>query len=230
MNLELNDKAVTLLKDKMCICIDDLAEHIHCKAQSKIIFFQRFINFLADLSPPHDEFELGDSRYYENDTYLNREIFNFSEKNGVERDTEEYFIVDSIRHAFISFSFGGLYNLYKHREAENWYPKVIIREQLADVNLDGELVIYRGTGKEEWDSCVFSQSWTLSEKVANDFAFNHYDEHDDYLNTERVVLKSRINACHVYHYDKDDDEQEVIIDERKLIDVPPIIISQKILR
>lgn len=61
MNLELNDKAVILLKDRMCICIDDLSEHIHYKAQSKIIFFQRFINFLADLNPPHDKFEIGDS-------------------------------------------------------------------------------------------------------------------------------------------------------------------------
>lgn len=77
---------------------------------------------------------------------------------------------------------------------------------------------------------MFSQSWTLSEKVANDFAFHYYDEYDDYLNTERVVMQSRIKARHVYYYDEDDDEQEVIIDERKLIDVPPIIISQKILR
>jgi len=229
MTLSLNDKAKTLFKDRMCICLDDLSSHVSTKAPSKLEFFTEFLNFLADLSPPHECFELGDSRYYENDEYLNREILNYSENNGVERDTEEYFIVDSIRHAFISFNFGGLYNLYKHREAENWYPKIIIRQKLTDIKLEGELVIFRGTSTDEYNSGVFSQSWTLSEEVASDFAYKHYDIHDDYLNTERVVLKSRIKACYVYCYDEDDDEKEVIIDERELLVLPPVIVSQKIL-
>ena len=229
MSLELSDKAETLLKENMGICLDDLENHLISKVPSMLDFFLELLDFLSDLKPPHNAFELGDSRYHENDEFLNHEIIKFSAENGIERDTEEYFIVDSIRHAFISFSFGGLYSLYKNREAEYWYPKVIIREKLRDITLVGELVVYRGTSKIEFDSGIFSQSWTLSEKIAHDFAFKHYDIHDDYLNTERVVIKSIINACHVYYYDESDNEKEVIIDERVLIDNPPEIICQKFL-
>lgn len=229
MNVEFSSKAEKLLRDEMCICLDNLRNHLISKAPAKLEFFQQFLDFIADLKPPHDHFEQGDFRCYENDDYLNKEILDFSENKGIVRDTEEYFIVDSIRHAFISFKFGGLYSLYKHREAENWYPKVIVREKLGSVTLKGEIVIYRGTSKYEYDSGQFSQSWTLKEEVAHDFAFKHYDIHDDYINTERVVLKSRINACHIYFYDEDDDEKEVAIDERELIDLPPSIICQRIL-
>jgi hypothetical protein len=160
---------------------------------------------------------------------INHEIINYSEIFGIEQDTKEYFIVDSIRHAFISFYFGGLESLYKNREAENWYPKIIIRKKIGTVALDGELVIYRGTSKEESDSGVFAQSWTLSEDVANEFAFKHYNTHDGYVNTERVVIKSKIHSRHVYYYDESDNEMEVVIDQRELIDVPPEVICQKVL-
>ncbi len=229
MNIEFSSKSEKLLRDEMCICLDDLRNHLISKAPAKLEFFQQFLDFITELKLPNDYYELGDAKYCENDEYLNKEILSYSENKGIKRDTEEYFIVDSIRHAFISFMFGGLCSLYKNREAENWYPKIIIREQLGNVNLKGEVIIYRGTSKYEYDSGRFSQSWTLKEEVAHDFAFKHYDIHDDYVNTQRVVLKSRINACNIYYYDKDDDEQEVIIDERELIEYPPSIFIQRIL-
>lgn len=42
----------------------------------------------------------------------------------------EYSIFDSFCHAFIFFKQYGLYELYKHREAEEWYPKIIIRSKI----------------------------------------------------------------------------------------------------
>ena len=71
-----------------------------------------------------------------------------------------------------------IYN--KHREAENWYPKVIIRKKLGTNSLAGDVVIYRGTSKSEFELGEFSQSWTLNEAVAHDFAFKHYQGHDAY--------------------------------------------------
>ena len=228
MELKLSLKAKIFLSEEMCICLDDLQEHLIFQAPEKLNVLEQLLELLAVLKPPHDQYELGDFRYYENDEYLNSEILDFSENNGIKQDTKEFFIVDSIRHAFISFNFGGLLNLYKHREAENWYPKIIVRKKLGSIDLKGEIVIYRGTSKSEYDSRQYSQSWTLKEKVANDFAFVHYDIHDDYVKTERVVLKSRIMSHHIYYYDEGDNEEEVIIDERELI-APPKIILQKTL-
>ena len=161
-------------------------------------------------------------------TFFNNEILNFSQGRQIESDSQEYFAVDNIRHAFISFKSGGLYSLYKNREAESWYPKVVIRKKLCIHKLVDDVLIYRGTSKSEFESGRFSQSWTLEEGVAHDFAFKHYDSHGDYVGTERVVLKARINARHIYYYDETDNEQEVIIDEREIIDLPTIV-SQSVL-
>jgi hypothetical protein len=194
-------KAEKLLRDEMCICLDDLQNHL--------------------ISTAH--VELGSAEYFENDEFWNKEILDFSDNRGIKTDTQEYFTVDSIRHALISFKSGGLYSLYKNRQAENWYPKVVIRTNLGANNLVGDVVIYRGTSKSELESGRFSQSWTLKEDVACEFAFKHYDGQEDYVNTERVVLKARINVRHIYYYDEADNEQEVIIDEREIIDGPAIV-------
>ena len=211
----------------MCICLDDLHNHLISISPTKQEFFKEFFDFLAELNPPYNHVELGSVEYFENDEFLNREILEFSESRGIEPDTKKYFTIDSIRHAFISFKRHGLHHLYKHREAENWYPKVIIRKKLGTNHLAGDVVIYRGTSKSEFELGEFSQSWTLNEAVAHDFAFKHYREHDDYVGTKRVVLKARINSLNIYYYDETDNEHEVIIDERKLGDIT--IISQRVL-
>lgn len=223
-----NSKAVNLLRDEMCICLDDLQKHLISTAPTKLEFFKEFFDFLAELNPPHKQAQPGKPEYDENDEYLNKKILDFTESRGIKIDTEEYFLVDNIRHAFISFKSGGLLSLYKHREAENWYPKVVIREKLGTNILVGDVVIYRGTSKSELDLGKFSQSWTLKEEIAHDFAFKHYHFHADYIDTERVVLKARINTRHIYYYDETDNEQEVIIDEREILDGPAVV-SQSVL-
>jgi len=229
MNEVFSKKAVNLLRDEMCICLDDLHNHLISKVPTKINVFREFFDFLSELNPLHKHPEPGSVEYCENDHYLNKRILEFSNTLGIKDNTEEYFIVDNVRHAFISFKDGGLCSLYKNREAENWYPKIVIRKILGVNNLVGEIVIYRGTSISEYELGKFSQSWTLQEKVAHDFAFEHYQIHDKYINTERVVLKSRINANHIYYYYETDHEQEVIIDEREIIDYPPAIICERIL-
>lgn len=117
MSFKLSKEAESFLINEMCICLDDLVNHVKNVAPAKMEFFQGFLEFIAILKLPHDSYELGDTKYHENDEYLDREIMGYSKKYGIERDTEEYFIVDSIRHAFSSFMFGGLEWLYKNREA-----------------------------------------------------------------------------------------------------------------
>ncbi len=229
MSKVFSSKSEHLLRDEMCICLDDLLDHLTSKVPAKIGIFNEFFNFLAGLNPPHQSSELGSPEYYENDKYLNREIMENCQTLGIKDDTDEYFIVDAFRHAFISFKDGGLYSLYKNRQAENWYPKIIVRRKIGKNNLSGNVVIYRGTSKEEHEIGKYSQSWTLKKEVAMDFAFKHYQHHEDYISTERVVLKSTISSRHIYYYDESDNEQEVIIDEREIINKSPTVICNRVL-
>jgi hypothetical protein len=69
MSFKLSKKAENFLICQMCICLDDLANHIKRKAPSKLEFFREFLEFLAVLKPPHDNYELFDSNYHENEDY-----------------------------------------------------------------------------------------------------------------------------------------------------------------
>lgn len=222
-----NNKALSLLRDEMCICLEDLQSKLISDALTKLKFFSDFFDFLAELNPPHKNAELGSYEYDKNDEYINSQILAFAEAGGIEANSQEYFILDSIRHAFISFKSHGLLHLYKSREAENWYPKIVIRKKLGSNPLNGDVVIYRGTSKSEFEHKRFSQSWTLSQKIAHDFAFKHYQDHDAYKNMERVLIRAKINVLDIYYYGESDNENEVIIDERKIVD--PTVISEGIL-
>ena len=229
MNTLVTAKAERLLKGEMCICLDDLSSHILLKAPEKLPIFRALFDLLTTLEAPHKDTKLGSSEYFENDDYFNNSILNFAESQGVIDDTEEYYIIDNIRHAFIMFKSSGLYSLYKHREAENWYPKIIIRKHIGVDQLKDEVLIFRGTSKAEYESGKYSQSWALKEEVAHDFAFKHYQNHDLYINTERVVLKAKIDRRHVYYYNTNENEQEVIINEEKIESGSVKVISQRIL-
>jgi hypothetical protein len=82
--------------------------------------------------------------------------------------------------------------------------------------MDSQIVIYRGTSNTEYESGEFSQSWTTCKDVAYKFAFIHYKGQANYQNTLRVVLKAKIDKRFIYYYNGDDDEKEVILDERKI--------------
>ena len=85
--------------------------------------------------------------------------------------------LDSLRHAFVSFAFNGLHQLYTRQENEVWYPKVVLKEVLRpnDIDtLDDVFLIFRGCDKSELNSRNFGQSWSTSEGVAHEFAFKHF--------------------------------------------------------
>jgi hypothetical protein len=156
----------------------------------------------------------------ENRKFINKTLYDFLESNGFNEDSDEHFIFDNIRHAFINFKQGGILNMYQYREAEVWYPKVIIDSYLGideDITeLEEHTTIYRGTSIEEYESNLFGQSWSLSKKTAQDFAFVHYHSQANYRNQERVVLESIIPKSIIFYYAKDGREKEVIIDSSKL--------------
>lgn len=87
--------------------------------------------------------------------------------------------------------------IYAHtnRGGENWFPIVIITDQVTDnSDLDEELTLYRGCSTDEFNSKEYRQSWTTRLDVACIFAFQHFHNLD--LNN-RVVIKAKINKSDI---------------------------------
>ncbi len=154
-----------------------------------------------------------------NQDYLNDKLIEYSRKMRIKEHTEVYFIFDNLRHVFVVYCIFGLRQAYKNREAENWYPKIIIRQKLPSKmdceQLDDEIVIYRGMSEEEYLGNSYGQSWTTDIDTAEKFAYQHYSEHSKYEGSMRVVAKTKINKKNIY-YCEVDDEKEIIIDERRI--------------
>jgi len=208
----------SFLSKKMGICLKDLTQKIISDTPTSIDFFKQLISFILTLNP---SLEYGKLDHANQNLFLNKELYAFFKKFNFDDDSMEHFIFDNIRHAFINYCQGGILEVYKHREAEGWYPKIIIDSNLGDRNdierLNNEVVIYRGTSKDEYNSKTFGQSWTLDEEIANKFAFEHYEGQPDYENTTRVILKAKINKQHIYYYKEENKEQEVIVNSNMII-------------
>jgi hypothetical protein len=58
-----------------------------------------------------------------------------------------YAVIDSLRHAFDGFAYGGLHQLYTRQENEAWYPRIRLSKELAPNDiaiLVDPITIYRG--------------------------------------------------------------------------------------
>lgn len=210
------------LRDEMNICMVDLIDKIIMSdASQHQVLFRKLVDMLISLKLPNEYSTLGSHKNSENRNYISQQFSKFIEKYNITEEDTAYPIFDNLCHAFIVFKEFGLYGLHKNRAAECWYPKVIIREDIGsrdDIDqLCDEIIAYRGTSKVEYDSKKFGQAWTLAREVADDFAFTHYQGQDFYENTPRIVLKTTINKDFIYYFDKSDDEQELILDERKIL-------------
>ncbi|MBR9884375.1 MAG: hypothetical protein GYB21_12280 [Oceanospirillales bacterium] len=110
-------------------------------------------------------------------------------------------VLDSLRHAFCSFAFGGLHQLFTRQENEVWYPKIILDEVLEPNDIDAlpEIItLYRGTDLAELNSKRFGQSWTTSKDVAREFAFKHYASQSWFKEESRLILSASISREYVY--------------------------------
>lgn len=135
-------------------------------------------------------------------------------------DNDARLILDKLRHAFCSYARGGLLQLYKNQERENWYPKIILDEELTpnDISkLPDEVLLYRGTSFLEFTSKEYGQSWTTSHDEAKEFACKHY-RHQDWFNIkDQVILITRYSKKNIYYYsEQSQDEFEAIINTKKL--------------
>lgn len=82
--------------------------------------------------------------------------------------------------------------LYKHSErgADNWFPVVIITEQINELSVaDEQITVYRGCHNGQLEDEIYRnrQSWTTDVEVAKKFAFG--SPSTEQLRQESVVLK-----------------------------------------
>ncbi|GAJ72764.1 hypothetical protein JCM18904_3616 [Vibrio sp. JCM 18904] len=83
--------------------------------------------------------------------------------------------------------------LYKHSErgADNWFPVVIITEQINELSVaDEQITVYRGCHNGQLEDEIYRnrQSWTTDVEVAKKFAFDSPPSTEQ-LKQESVVLK-----------------------------------------
>lgn len=131
--------------------------------------------------------------------------------------------LDSLRHAFVSFAFNGLHQLYTRQENEVWYPKVVLKEVLEpnDIDtLDDVFIIFRGCDKLEFISRNFGQSWSTRKEVAHEFAFKHYESQDWFQKESRIVLQATCYKSEVLFSNQTDfGEYEIAVRTSCLNDV-----------
>lgn len=200
------------LREEMSICVEDVVQKIKNDAPQEKDFFRDLIDWMTTL--------YNEKEQTIDDKFINKEFYMLLDKHNISEDSLAHFISDNLRHAFTHFIQGGVLQMYKYREAEVWYPKVIIRKHFGLImdleKLEEEVIIYRGMSIDEHFSQNYGQSWTLDEKIAQSFAFQHYIGQPDYQDTIRIVAKTKIKKDHVFYYDEKNQEQEVIIDARIL--------------
>ena len=111
------------------------------------------------------------------------------------KDERLYEVIDSLRHAFTSYSSGGLLDLYIYQSNESWYPKIVLKSELKPndiLELPSKLDIYRGCNDKEFTTRKYGQSWSTYFEVAKEFAYQHYNSQTWYKKESRCVLKASI--------------------------------------
>ncbi|MEO5379138.1 MAG: hypothetical protein H7832_15360 [Magnetococcus sp. DMHC-6] len=111
---------------------------------------------------------------------------------------------------------GGVFKLFKERQAEWGGPKVTITESDVPLWNSGELeepiTIYRGMSRVEYDSGNFGQSWTIKKEVAHRFATDTYCDEES-----GVVVKTIVNIESILYFDCNDCEGEVIVNNGSIL-------------
>jgi len=219
-------KVQEYITNEMSICIDDLTNKILNDVPNSSSFFNELFEYMMQLTTPYT-YDYNNSSNPNNKKlrkYLNKKLYGFLEESGFTEDSKEYLILDPICHCFINFKEDGIVRMYKYRLTESWYPKAIVTQFIGikeDIDeLGDEVLIFRGTSQEEFDSGIFGQSWSLSKNIAKEFAFSTYKREEHYKNTLRVVLSVTIKKDSIFFYNKNRKEHkredEVIIDTKTL--------------
>jgi hypothetical protein len=135
--------------------------------------------------------------------------------------SDVYAVIDTLRHAFDGFAYGGLHQLYTRQENEAWYPKIVLNRKIEPNDIDSlsnPVAIYRGCNYGEYETKKYGQSWTTSIPIAQLFAYTHYEHQPWFDSRNRVVLKAEIPRSAIY-YSNQEGEFEVVVDIKHLAQI-----------
>jgi hypothetical protein len=200
-----------LLIEKMCVDIDTITSKVETPELSE--FKEDVINFINSAT---EVFAVATSINDFNNLYHK---YSYLHDNIMVNE-----VVDSIRHAYISFWEGGLLDLFTYQENEGWYPKIILKAKLEPNDIESlpdPLTIYRGCSSREFDEKKFGQSWSTSLEIAESFAFSHYQGQSWFNIEERIVLKATIEKKDIF-FSKQLGEFEVVVDSKMLKNIKKI--------
>lgn len=133
-------------------------------------------------------------------------------------NSEALQVLDTLRHAFASYAFNGLHQLYTRQENEWWYPKITLNEVLVPNDIDSlptKIQLYRGCDVSEYENGDYGQAWTTSVDRANDFAYTHYQGQEWFKIEDRIVLQTIYARDNVLFSDQSV-EFEVVVDVNML--------------
>lgn len=203
----LNDSTVNLLSKDMCVDVNDLYNKLNSSEilSVKDEFFEIIDNFASMILS------------YDND-YKNK-INEIRGNAEYKYSYEQYILIDSIGHAFISFRRNGLLGLWVNQENEVLYPRIIIREILEPNDIDkleNEIEIYRGCNIKEYNNKDYNQSWTTKKEIAQDFAYQKYESQSWFKKEDRCILQATIKKEYVYYAKQTDHECEIVVNSKRL--------------
>jgi len=107
---------------------------------------------------------------------------------------------------------GGVFRLFKYRQAEWGAPQVVIQRSdvptISDVHtLDESQIVYRGLSLAEHNSREYAQSWTIDPVKAQEFATGTYSDE-----ANGIVVKAIVSRDKILYFDSLDSEKETIIE------------------
>lgn len=205
---------IDFFENKMWWDIEDILKYMNERKIEKVDFFVELLSYMKE-SYEENSSNQNKKRKIDNDVlkiqkehHVNTDIF----------DEDIAFIIsDAIRQNYIYFCDGGIIQAWEQIQAEEWYPRIIFKEKIEGFDIDTlpeEIILYRGTSQEEYDSESFGQAWSLKKSIAKKFAFEHYSRSTIHRDTKRMVLTAVIKKDKVLYYNTESqkDEEEVVIE------------------
>ncbi|WNC72724.1 hypothetical protein RGQ13_01715 [Thalassotalea psychrophila] len=203
---------IEFLSKDMCIDIHDLkiklgSEGLNNHSSQIESFLNRVVDLFNENSDSKKIVEL-----------INNEFNYFCD----DLNEDSFEVLDSMRHAFTTFSNRSIKNLYFEQENQCWYPNIVLSSVVDKAELEDKpdtLIVYRGCDVKEMFQEVFEQSWTISKDVAKDFAFKHYQYENWFSSANRVVLEAKIDKSQIYLSRLYHHEKEVVVNPSALQNV-----------
>ena len=228
MNNIFTVETINFIKNEMCINPEEYISKIQLYNERIQSVFKNLGIYLIESREITDEFSIDDTYRLGAYSLLTSNGLDLSEVKN------EFEIADIMIRAFSRYKRHGLLHLYTGAESDCWDPLPTITKSLYNEMEQWEqnifdkfnniLTIYRGTSYQEYESYIFSQSWTLDKDKAGYFAFQLGE--DKYIGTERVVIEAKIGKNDIFAYIEQ--EKECIINPNEIINGSIRLIEKKV--